>query len=97
MNARGSTEVIIATIGSSMGAGAHQTLVLTTIVAMAVVATLSMPPSAAPGVGAAPADTATRRPGSSARSSRSAALFRNIERLLVAVDASPSGLFVSHD
>ena len=42
MNARGSTEVIIATIGLSMGV-LNQDL-FTTIVAMAVVTTMSMPP-----------------------------------------------------
>jgi Kef-type K+ transport system membrane component KefB len=42
MNARGSTEVIIASIGLSMGV-LNQNL-FTTIVAMAVVTTMSMPP-----------------------------------------------------
>ena len=42
MNARGSTEVIVATIGLSMGV-LNQNL-FTTIVAMAVVTTMSMPP-----------------------------------------------------
>jgi Kef-type K+ transport system membrane component KefB len=42
MNARGSTEVIVATIGLSMGV-LNQDL-FTTIVAMAVVTTMSMPP-----------------------------------------------------
>ena len=42
MNARGSTEVIVATIGLSMGVR-NQDL-FTTIVAMAVVTTMSMPP-----------------------------------------------------
>src|SRR5439155_3224645 len=43
LNARGSTEVIIATIGLSMGALSNQ--LYTMIVAMAVVTTMAMPPT----------------------------------------------------
>ena len=43
MNARGSTEVIIATVGLSMGA-LNQNL-FTMIVAMAVITTIAMPPT----------------------------------------------------
>ncbi len=43
LNARGSTEVIIASIGLSMGALSHE--LYTMIVAMAVVTTIAMPPS----------------------------------------------------
>jgi Kef-type K+ transport system membrane component KefB/nucleotide-binding universal stress UspA family protein len=43
LNARGSTEVVIATIGLSMGALSNQ--LYTMIVAMAVVTTMAMPPS----------------------------------------------------
>ena len=43
LNARGSTEVIIATIGLSMGALSNQ--LFTMIVAMAVVTTMAMPPT----------------------------------------------------
>ena len=42
MNSRGSTEVIVATIGLSMGV-LNQDL-FTTIIAMAVVTTMAMPP-----------------------------------------------------
>ena len=42
MNARGSTEVIVATIGLSMGALSQN--LYTMIVAMAVLTTLAMPP-----------------------------------------------------
>ena len=43
MNARGSTEVIVATIGLSMGALSQD--LYTMIVAMAVVTTMAMPPT----------------------------------------------------
>ena len=43
MNARGSTEVIVATIGLSMGALSEN--LFTMIVAMAVVTTMAMPPT----------------------------------------------------
>src|SRR6185503_12094176 len=43
MNARGSTEVIVATVGLSMGALTQN--LFTMIVAMAVITTLAMPPS----------------------------------------------------
>lgn len=43
LNARGSTEVIIATIGLTMGALSHE--LYTMIVAMAIVTTMAMPPS----------------------------------------------------
>ena len=43
MNARGSTEVIIATIGLSMGALSQN--LFTMIVAMAVITTMAMPPT----------------------------------------------------
>jgi Kef-type K+ transport system membrane component KefB len=42
MNARGSTEVIVATIGLSLGVISHD--LFTIIVTMAVVTTLAMPP-----------------------------------------------------
>ena len=93
MNARGSTEVIVATIGLSMGA-LNQSL-FTAIVAMAVVTTMAMPPmlrwALAPPAHAAPRS----RSGSSARSSRRQGFVTHVERLLVAVDASPSGQLAS--
>jgi Kef-type K+ transport system membrane component KefB/nucleotide-binding universal stress UspA family protein len=90
MNARGSTEVIVATIGLSMGV-LNQDL-FTTIVAMAVVTTMSMPPMLRWALG--------RLPISEEEAERlkredfeATGFVPQIERMLVAVDASPSGQF----
>ena len=92
MNARGSTEVIIATIGLSMGV-LNQDL-YTTIVAMAVMTTMSMPPMLRWALARLPIS-----PEEAARLEReefeAKGFVSNIERLLVAVDASPSGRFTS--
>jgi Kef-type K+ transport system membrane component KefB/nucleotide-binding universal stress UspA family protein len=92
MNARGSTEVIIATIGLSMGV-LNENL-FTTIVAMAVVTTMSMPPMLRWALARLPLS-----PEEAARLEReefeAKGFVPNIERLLVAVDASPSGQFTS--
>ena len=92
MNARGSTEVIIATIGLSMGV-LNQDL-FTTIVAMAVVTTMSMPPMLRWALARLPMS-----PEEAARLEReefeAKGFVPSIERLLVAVDASPSGQFTS--
>jgi Kef-type K+ transport system membrane component KefB/nucleotide-binding universal stress UspA family protein len=92
MNARGSTEVIIATIGLSMGV-LNQDL-FTSIVAMAVVTTMSMPPMLRWALARLPMN-----PEEAARLEReefeARGFVSNIERLLVAVDASPSGRFTS--
>jgi Kef-type K+ transport system membrane component KefB/nucleotide-binding universal stress UspA family protein len=92
MNARGSTEVIIATIGLSMGV-LDQGL-FTPIVAMAVVTTMSMPPMLRWAL--------ARLPMSDEEAARlkreefeEKGFVSNIERVLVAVDASPSGRFTS--
>src|SRR5690349_8711914 len=92
MNARGSTEVIVASIGLSMGV-LNQNL-FTTIVAMAVVTTMSMPPLLRWALARLPMS-----PEESARLEREEfeeqGFVPNVERLLVAVDASPSGQFAS--
>jgi Kef-type K+ transport system membrane component KefB/nucleotide-binding universal stress UspA family protein len=92
MNARGSTEVIVASIGLSMGV-LNQDL-FTTIVAMAVVTTMSMPPMLRWALARLP-----MTPEEAARLEREEFEARGfvpkIERLLVAVDASPSGHFAS--
>jgi Kef-type K+ transport system membrane component KefB/nucleotide-binding universal stress UspA family protein len=92
MNARGSTEVIVASIGLSMGV-LNQAL-FTTIVAMAVVTTMAMPPMLRWALARLP-----MRPEEQARLEREEfeanGFVPNIERLLVAVDASPSGQFAS--
>jgi K+:H+ antiporter len=88
MNARGSTEVIVATLGLTMGV-LNEGL-FTTIIAMAVVTTMAMPPMLRWALARVPL-----RPDEKERLEREAVEARgfvsNIERLLVAVDRSPSG------
>src|ERR1700674_2873107 len=92
MNARGSTEVIVASIGLSMGV-LNQGL-FTTIVTMAVVTTMSMPPMLRWALGRLPMKT--EEAARLAREEFEARGFvSKIERLLVAVDASPSGQLAS--
>jgi K+:H+ antiporter len=90
MNARGSTEVIVATIGLSMGV-LNQDL-FTTIVAMAVITTMSMPPMLRWSLG-----RLALSPEEEERLKReefeATGFVPQIERMLVAVDASPSGRF----
>src|SRR5262249_11563665 len=92
MNARGSTEVIIATIGLSMGALSQD--LFTMIVAMAVLTTMAMPPTLRWALGRIPmrheAKQRLEREELEARG-----FVANLERLLVAVDDSPNGRFAS--
>jgi Kef-type K+ transport system membrane component KefB/nucleotide-binding universal stress UspA family protein len=92
MNARGSTEVIVATIGLSTGALSQS--LFTMILAMAVVTTMAMPPMLRWSLARVP-----MRPEEEARLEREAfeaeGFVTNMERLLVAVDDSPSGRFAS--
>jgi Kef-type K+ transport system membrane component KefB/nucleotide-binding universal stress UspA family protein len=92
MNARGSTEVVVATIGLGMGA-LSQTL-FTMILVMAVVTTMAMPPMLRWSLARVPL-----RPDEEARLEREAfeaeGFVTNVERLLVAVDDNPSGQFAS--
>lgn len=92
MNARGSTEVIIATVGLSMGA-LNQNL-FTMIVAMAVITTLAMPPSLRWALARIP-----MRKEEKQRLDREAqeekGFVANLERLLIAVDDSANGKFAS--
>jgi Kef-type K+ transport system membrane component KefB/nucleotide-binding universal stress UspA family protein len=92
MNARGSTEVIVASIGLSMGALSQD--LFTMIVAMAVVTTMSMPPLLRWALARVPLGAEEK-----ARLEREEfegnGFVPSIERLLVAVDASPSGRFAS--
>jgi Kef-type K+ transport system membrane component KefB/nucleotide-binding universal stress UspA family protein len=93
MNARGSTEVIVASIGLQLGAlDLH---LFTAIVAMAVVTTMAMPPMLRWAFSRLPMSeeehARLEREDFEAR-----AFLPRIERLLVAVDASPSGHFASH-
>ena len=92
MNARGSTEVIVATIGLSMGALSQN--LYTMIVAMAVVTTMAMPPTLRWALGRLPLREEER-----ARLEREAfeagGFVTNLERLLVAVDGSPKSRFAA--
>jgi Kef-type K+ transport system membrane component KefB/nucleotide-binding universal stress UspA family protein len=92
MNARGSTEVIIATVGLSMGA-LNQDL-FTMIVAMAVITTMAMPPTLRWALSRIP-----MRKEEKQRLEREELEARgfvpNLERLLIAVDDSPNGQFAS--
>jgi nucleotide-binding universal stress UspA family protein len=92
MNARGSTEVIVATLG--MAAGVLNQQLFTTIVVMAVVTTMAMPPMLRFAL-----SLVALRPDERQRLEREAAEARgfvsNLERLLMAVDASPSGQLAS--
>src|SRR5436309_8243065 len=92
MNARGSTEVIIATIGLSMGALTQN--LFTMIVTMAVVTTMAMPPMLRWALGRVPLSKAEK-----ARLEReeheARGFVSNLERLLLAVDQSPNGKFAA--
>ena len=92
MNARGSTEVIIASFGLSMGALSQN--LFTSIVTMAVVTTMVMPPMLRWAVARLP-----MRPDEHERLEREDIEARGfivtLERLLVAVDSSGSGRLAS--
>ena len=93
MNARGSTEVIVATIGLSMGALSQD--LYTMIVAMAVVTTMAMPPMLRWALSRVPLRKAEKK-----RLEREAMEAKefvpNLERLLLAVDNGPNGQFTAH-
>jgi Kef-type K+ transport system membrane component KefB/nucleotide-binding universal stress UspA family protein len=92
MNARGSTEVIVATIGLSMGALSQS--LFTMIVAMAVVTTTAMPPMLRWALRRVPLTKAEKE--RLLREEKEAKGFvPNLERLLVAADDSPNGKFAS--
>ena len=92
MNARGSTEIIVASLGLSMGALSQD--LFTIIVAMAVVTTMAMPPMLRWALARLPL-----RPDEKARIEReefeARGFVSNIERLLVAIDQSANGQFAS--
>lgn len=92
MNARGSTEVIVASIGLGMGALSQD--LFTMIVAMALITTLAMPPSLRWALHRLPLKGEEKE-----RLAREAAEERgfvaNLERLLVAADDGPKGRFAA--
>jgi len=93
MNARGSTEVIVASIGLSTGAISQD--LYTMIVAMAVVTTMVMPTTLRWALSRVPLRSEER-----VRLDREAfeasGFVTNIERLLIAVDDSANGKLASH-
>jgi nucleotide-binding universal stress UspA family protein len=93
MNARGSTEVIVATIGLSMGVLSQS--LFTLIVTMAVLTTLAMPPMLRWALRRLPMGRKERL-----RLEReeldSKGFVTNLERLLLAADDSPNGKIAAH-
>jgi Kef-type K+ transport system membrane component KefB/nucleotide-binding universal stress UspA family protein len=92
MNARGSTEVIVASIGLSMGVLTQN--LYTLIVTMAMITTMIMPPTlrwALNRVPLAPQEKARLEK----EETESRAFVPGLERLLVAVDESMNGTFVA--
>src|SRR4029077_17160110 len=93
MNARGSTEVIVATIGLSMGALSHD--LYTMIVAMALATTMAMPPILRWAFDRVPlGKTEKKRLEHEALEAKE--FVPNLERLLLVVDNSANGQFTSH-
>jgi Kef-type K+ transport system membrane component KefB/nucleotide-binding universal stress UspA family protein len=92
MNARGSTEVIVATIGLSMGLLSQN--LFTMIVAMAIITTIAMPPTLRWALARLP-----MRRDEKLRLEREEyeknAFVPNIERILLAVDGSANGQLAS--
>ncbi|HTI88794.1 MAG TPA: cation:proton antiporter [Alphaproteobacteria bacterium] len=93
MNARGSTEVIVATIGLSMGVLSQD--LFTMIVAMAVITTLAMPPMLRWSLGRLPLG-AEEKARLEREEIESKGFLPNVERLLLAVDDSSNGAFAAH-
>ena len=93
MNARGSTEVIIATIGLSMGVLSQN--LFSMIVTMAIVTTMAMPPMLRAALARLPLGKDEK-----ARLEREEfeqkGFVANLERLLLAVDESANAKFASH-
>ncbi|MEA2966628.1 MAG: hypothetical protein QOI46_6726 [Alphaproteobacteria bacterium] len=92
MNARGSTEVIVATIGLSMGALSEN--LFTMIVAMAVATTMAMPPMLRWALARVPMHKEeTERLEREEFEAKE--FIPNLERMLLAVDQSPNGKFAA--
>ena len=92
MNARGSTEVIVATVGLSMGALTQN--LFTMIVTMAIVTTLAMPPTLRWALGRLPMRKEERE-RLEREEMQAKGFVTQLERLLVAVDDSANGQFGS--
>ena len=92
MNARGSTEVIVASIGLSMGVLSQN--LFTIIVAMAVTTTMAMPPMLRWAARRVPLRKSERR-RLAREESEAESFVWNIERLLLVADDSPNGRFAA--
>ncbi len=92
MNARGSTEVIVASIGLSMGALTQN--LFTMIVAMAFVTTMAMPPMLRWALARVPMSEEEKE-RLEREEFEEKGFVSNIERLLLAVDDSPNGKFAA--
>ena len=92
MNARGSTEVIVATIGLSMGALSQD--LFTMIVTMAIVTTLAMPPTLRWALARLPIRKEEKE-RLDREEMEAKGFVSKLERLLVAVDDSANGQFGS--
>ena len=92
MNARGSTEVIIATVGLTMGALTQN--LFTMIVTMAVVTTLAMPPTLRWALSRIPLSKEEKQ-RLEREEVESQGFLANLERLLLAVDDSTNGTFAT--
>ena len=92
MNARGSTEVIVASIGLSMGV-LDQDL-FTMIVTMAIVTTMAMPPMLRAALQRLPI-SAEEQNRLDREAFESRGFVSNLERVLLAVDDSPNAKFAS--
>ena len=90
MNARGSTEVIVATIGLSMGVLSQN--LFTMIVAMAVITTTAMPPTLRWALARLPMRREEKKRIEREEYERNA-FVPNLERILLAVDGGTNGHF----
>src|ERR1700730_1372922 len=92
MNARGSTEVIVATIGLSSGVLSES--LYTVIVAMAVVTTTAMPPTLRWALARLPLGREEKQ-RLEREEFEARGFVTNMERLLIVADASANGKFAS--
>ncbi len=93
MNARGSTEVIIATIGLSMGVLSQN--LFTMIVTMAIATTMAMPPMLRAALARLPMSRQEKE-RLEREEFEKRGFVANLERLLLAVDESANATFAAH-
>ena len=93
MNARGSTEVIIATIGLSMGVLSQN--MFSMIVTMAILTTMAMPPMLRAALARLPLKKQEKQRLEKEEYEENG-FVANLERLLLAADESPNAKFASH-